>query len=149
MSKRPPILNAVAVILLITFSRVTMIFKLPTLKLFEGGVNPTDWLGPWVSDSMLGLMAPYVIYLVLASTKGSSPKTWGFLVMYNSVGTFDYTNGVLVQYFHPQDPLEDNEFFLGFIGAMVVLQAAVVMILFRTDVMEYFVMEDEKKNKTQ
>ena len=37
---------------------------IPSLEMY-GGRNPNAWFGPWISDAILGLLAPVMIYLVL------------------------------------------------------------------------------------
>jgi hypothetical protein len=74
---RPSILTIAGTIIGFTVSRASMITKIQTVELFDG-VNPNAWLHPWVTDSLLGVLAPFMCFWVL---KGKpSPKLWGVLL---------------------------------------------------------------------
>ena len=81
----------------LTILRAQTIFFLPLLEM-NGGNNPNAWFAPWVSDTILGLLVPVVIYFLL---KGKGVKTWAMLIMYSAIGAFDYANGLAAQWHYP------------------------------------------------
>ena len=115
--------------------------QLPSLEMY-GGVNPDAWFAPWISDTILGILAPIMIYLVM---KKKGIKTWGILVAYNAIGAFDYAHGILTQW---TDPLIPNGIMgtpgltYGAIGFSLVVQLIVLYLLFQPAVMSYFSSQD-------
>ena len=68
-----------------------------------GGPNPNGWSGPWVTDTILGLLVPVMIVLSLTSslTVTGVPMVC-VLFAYNILGAYDYAHGLLTQYLEPQ-----------------------------------------------
>ncbi|MEM8612713.1 MAG: hypothetical protein AAGF93_11900 [Cyanobacteria bacterium P01_H01_bin.105] len=95
MNKRttPKVIDVIAALTTLTILQAQTLFFFQTLEM-NGGVNPDAWLAPWVSDSVLGLLVPVVIYFLF---KGSGAKIWALLIMYSALGTFDYANGLATQ----------------------------------------------------
>lgn len=130
-----------AILIGLTFMRAFMGIQLPSLEMY-GGVNPDAWFAPWISDTVLGILAPIMIYLVM---KKKGIKTWGILVAYNAIGAFDYTHGILTQW---TDPLIPNGIMgtpgltYGAIGFSLVVQLIVLYLLFQPAVMSYFSSQD-------
>jgi hypothetical protein len=140
-------LQRVAMALVFTFSRTLMIAQVPTVALF-GGPNPNGWFGPWVGDSILGLLTPWVIYGVLFKT---GAKPWGLLLAFNVVGAWDYANGLLAQYLEPTvtlfgDPAPQIMIY-GSIGVGMIFQLIVVLTLLRGDVIQHFLDDESLSSK--
>ena len=131
----PPTVIALVVCIALTTMRALMIKKVRTVHKF-GGKNPNEWLGPWVTDSIWGLLAPGMAVLA-AMAKGN--VLWGVLILYNSVGAFDYGNGLLTQYLSPQ---RDGEFtpaqIYGAIGFGLLCNAAALVLLFTDQASSHF-----------
>ena len=51
----------------ITIARLSGVFRLPSLEMFDGD-NPDAWIGPLVSDTVLGLLVPVMVYLAWRGT---------------------------------------------------------------------------------
>ena len=136
---RPGAVYAVGGLLCYTFTRISMISMLKTLKM-NGGVNPNGWLGPWFSDSCLGILTPFAIYAAFA---GTGPYTWGLLLAFNCIGAFDYSHGLLAQYMHPQVVMVGNApavsaAVYGSIGLGLLCQLINIVLLLLPDVVLYF-----------
>ncbi|MEM6311884.1 MAG: hypothetical protein AAF754_17770 [Pseudomonadota bacterium] len=119
-----------------TVFRAQTILFLPEITAF-GGLAPNAWFGPWLSDAIIGFLVPVMIY---ALWKMESPRAWGALVIYNSLGAFDYSHGLITQYFHPM-PVEMASaltVYLG-IGVFMVLQIIAIILLFRQNVISQFI----------
>ena len=135
-AKRPKVVNIITILMALTISRVMALTFLPTLQMF-GGTSPDEWLGPWVTDGILGLLLPVVIYNIL---KGKGLKTWGLLIVYNTLGAFDYATGLVTQWLHPL-PIETASQSVVFISLWTTLlfQVVVVILFFRNDVINHFI----------
>ena len=136
-SQKPAEIKWIAILIGLTFMRAFMGIQLPSLEMY-GGVNPDAWFAPWVSDTILGIIAPYMIYLTL---KKRGIKVWGILVAYNAIGAFDYAHGLLTQWTDPLIPngmMGTPELTYGAIGFSLVVQLLVIILLFRQAVMGYF-----------
>jgi hypothetical protein len=57
------------------------------------------WFGPWVTDSILGVLVPVMIMLSLTVT---GIPLLACLFAYNILGAYDYAHGLLTQYLEPQ-----------------------------------------------
>jgi len=115
--------------------RVQTILFLPQGEMF-GGIAPDGWFGPWLSDTIIGLILPVMIYLFWTR---HSIAVWGVLVAYNAVGAFDYSQGLIVQLISPM-PVEMAAavtVYLG-IGLFMVFQLTALGLLFRRDVIAGF-----------
>ncbi|MEM9497867.1 MAG: hypothetical protein AAGA28_08110 [Pseudomonadota bacterium] len=118
-----------------TIFRTQTIFFVSTVEAF-GGPSPNAWFGPWVSDAVIGLLVPVMIFVLWTK---HTPRAWGALVTYNSLGAFDYSHGLLTQFFHPV-PVEiapPMTVYLG-IGVFMVLQLVAIGLLFRRSVVAHF-----------
>ena len=137
ISQKPSEIKWIAILLAFTFMRAFMGLQLPTLEMY-GGVNPNAWFTPWISDTILGLLVPYIIYLLL---KKKGMTVWGTLIAYNAIGAFDYVHGLLAQW---TDPLVPNGLMgtpaltYGSIGFSLLIQLLILRFLFRRTVIEYF-----------
>ena len=67
---------------------------LPTLNRF-GGSSPDSWLAPWITDSILGILLPVMIYFIF---KRKGIKTWAILIIYTTLGAFDYATGLVTEW---------------------------------------------------
>lgn len=134
-TKRPKALTIIAILTLLTISRAMALIFLPTLNIL-GGTSPNEWLGPWVTDGILGLLLPVVVYFIL---KGKGIKTWALLIIYNALGAFDYATGLVTQWLHPL-PAETASSSTVFVSLTVtlILQTIVVFLFFRKDVIHHF-----------
>ena len=133
---RPRIISVIAILTVLTITRAQAILFLPNLQMF-GGTSPDEWLAPWVTDSILGLLLPVFIYFLL---KGSGIKTWALLLLYSAIGAFDYANGLVTEWLHPLPP-ETAPAALVFSALIATLtfQLVVIYLLFRDKVISYFV----------
>ena len=135
-TKRPKVVNITAILTALTIPRLMALTFLPTLQMF-GGTSPDEWLGPWVSDSILGLLLPVVIYFIL---KGKGLKTWALLIVYSTLGAFDYATGLVTQWLHPL-PIETASPPVVFISlcSTLLFQVVVIILFFRNDVINHFI----------
>lgn len=118
-----------------TVFRAQTIFFVPTVEVF-GGPSPNAWFGPWVSDAILGVLVPLMIYVLWTQR---TVRAWGVLVVYNSLGAFDYGHGLLTQYFHPMpaDMASATTVYLG-IGIFLALQLVAIWLLFQRRIVDAF-----------
>ena len=131
---RPAAATAITVLMALTITRFSVVFRLPSLEMFDGD-SPDAWFAPWVSDTILGALVPLVAYL--AWTKRGT-VLWGSLIAYNAVGAFDYVHGLATQWLHP---LENAALTYGSISFFLALQVAAIALLFRPEVVEHFTAE--------
>jgi hypothetical protein len=118
-----------------TIFRAQTILFLPEVQMF-GGPAPDGWFGPWLSDTIIGLAVPVMLYLFWTRR---SVAVWGALVAYNAVGAFDYSQGLITQAISPM-PVEMASaatVYLG-IGLFMVAQLVALGLLFRRDVIADF-----------
>ena len=80
--KRPRIIYIISILTLLTITRVQAGLFLPTLEMY-GGESANVWLAPWITDTILGLLLPFIIWTIL-NRKGA--KTWAILIVYNTKG---------------------------------------------------------------
>ena len=124
-----------AVLIGLTAPRAQTILFLPKLEMF-GGEAPDAWLAPWVSDAVLGLLVP-VALVVLFRLRG--PRAWGALLIYNAVGAFDYSHGLLAQYTDPlPESIASGALVYGGIAFGMTVQLAALVLLLRRDVLQHF-----------
>lgn len=126
---------SITVLIAITIFRTQTILFIPALEM-NGGAAPNGWLGPWVSDFILGLLVVPVLVLFWARR---TRRTWGFLVLYNAVGAFDYSQGLVTQYVSPM-PVDMASATAVYGGITVFLgcQLIALGLLFRRGVVEHF-----------
>lgn len=132
---RPKSLTIVAILTFLTISRLMAITFLPTLQMY-GGDSPDVWLGPWLTDSVLGLLLPVAIYLIY---RGKGIKAWGFLIVYSALGAFDYATGIITEYIEPL-PAETaaSALVFGSLISTLLFQLFAFILLFRKDVIDHF-----------
>lgn len=132
---RPVIINVIAVLMLLTITRVQAISFISSLEMF-GGISPDAWFAPWVSDGILGVLLPIMVYFTL---RGSGIKLWGLLVLYNAVGAFDYSNGLATQWIDPlPTAIASSALVYGALSITISLQLFALLLLFRSDVIDHF-----------
>lgn len=135
-SKKPPkVIYIIVAITALTVLRAQTLFFFSTLKM-NGGNNPDAWLAPWVTDSILGLLIPIVIYYLL---KGKGAKTWALLIMYSALGAFDYATGIATQYIHPMS-IETASPTLVYSSLFItlIIQSIAVFLLFKKSAINHF-----------
>eukprot|EP00966_Prymnesium_polylepis_P003308 76018-Prymnesium_polylepis.1 len=139
----PSELYAFVAVLAMTIPRTLMIVQLipkgNTVKML-GGPNPNGWLGPWVTDSILGLLVPVMIALSL-TLKGV--PLLACLFAYNILGAYDYAHGLLTQYLEPQaffmwKPAVPSQIYFS-IGFGCVCNITCAVLLLTAPVQHYFV----------
>lgn len=123
----------IAILILLTTSRFSVVTYFPGLEML-GGSDPNEWLGPWATDTTLGLLAPFIANLAY---KKKGLRLWGALIAYNCIGAFDYANGLLTEYLSPQVS-NPPEMIFGAIGLFFFLQLAVMYLLFKKNVINHF-----------
>ncbi|MEM8580353.1 MAG: hypothetical protein AAGF50_04045 [Pseudomonadota bacterium] len=118
-----------------TVLRAQTILFLPSVEAF-GGAAANAWFAPWLSDAIIGLLVPVMIYVLW---KARTPTGWGALLIYNSLGAFDYSHGMLTQYFYPMpgEMASPITVYLG-IGVFMVLQLIAIWLLLRRNVVAHF-----------
>ena len=126
---------AIALLMGATIFRAQTILFLPELQMF-GGAAPDGWLGPWLSDTIIGFALPVMLYLFW-TRRGMA--VWGALVAYNAVGAFDYSQGLITQMVSPM-PVEmaSAAMVYGGIGLFMSAQLVALWLLFRSDVIAEF-----------
>ena len=125
----------VSILILLTTLRAMVVTFIPSLEML-GGINSDAWFAPWISDAVLGVMAPFVAYFAFRSM---GTKLWGFLVAYNAVGAFDYAHGLATQWTHPLLPeFNSAAMTYGSISISMCVQITVLLLLFRKDVVGHF-----------
>lgn len=130
---RPRIL--MTIMMALTFSRTSVATYFPHLEMY-GGVDANAWFAPWVSDTILGLLVPVMIYLLWRQT---GAKVWATLIAYNALGAFDYSHGLATQWHYPQATEGAvSAVIYSAIGLGMVLNIAVALMMFRGDVMRHF-----------
>lgn len=142
-SQRPPSVHGhssripltLSVLIALTSTRALAIAFIPRLQMF-GGEAPDVWLGPWVVDSMLGAVIPFMIWAVL---RLRTQRTWGVLLVYNSVGAFDYVNGLLTQWLHPLPAsVAPSWLVYASLVSTLAIQLLVIAMLLRRSTMQLF-----------
>lgn len=126
---------AITLLMGATAFRAQTILFLPELQMF-GGIAPDGWLGPWLSDTIIGFALPVMLYLFWARR---SVAIWGALVAYNAVGAFDYSQGLITQMISPM-PVEMASaatVYVG-IGLFMGFQLVALALLFHRDVIAEF-----------
>ncbi|MEM6627104.1 MAG: hypothetical protein AAF719_10405 [Pseudomonadota bacterium] len=126
---------AITLLIAATLFRTQTLFFLPTLELF-GGAAPNGWLGPWVSDAIIGLLVLPMLFLFWTQR---SQLVWGVLVVYNAIGAFDYSQGLITQFVTPMpEDMASAATVYGGIGLFMTLQIIALGLLFRQTVIAYF-----------
>ena len=126
---------AITLLMGATIFRAQTILFLPELQMF-GGIAPDGWFGPWLSDTIIGFALPVMLYLFWTRR---SVAIWGTLVAYNTVGAFDYSQGLITQMISPM-PVEMASaatVYVG-IGLFMGFQLVALALLFRRDVIAEF-----------
>ena len=129
-STRPRAVVWITILMLLTITRFSVVFRLPSLEMFDG-TSPDAWFAPWVSDTILGLLVPVMAYL---AWNRRGVVVWGALIGYNAVGAFDYVHGLATQWIHP---LDNAAVTYGSISFFLALQLTVIALLFRPDVITH------------
>ena len=124
----------ISVLILLTTIRFMVVTFLPSLQMFCGP-NPDAWIGPWVGDSILVLLAPAMAWL---AWRGRGAQVWGLLVAYNAVGAFDYAHGLLTQWLEPT-VTQSASLTYGSIGLSMIVQIIVIGMLFRKAAVSEFI----------
>jgi hypothetical protein len=60
------------IMMVLTFSRFSVVTYFPHLEMY-GGIDANAWFAPWVSDTILDLLVPVMIYLLWFKT---GAKVW-------------------------------------------------------------------------
>ena len=138
---KPLQVKLIAILMGFTFMRFFMGTMIPSLEMY-GGENPNAWFGPWISDTVLGLLVPIMVFILL---KKEGIKIWAILLIYNGIGAFDYAHGLITQW---TDPLIPNGIFgtpiltYGSLSFSLIVQIAVIVLLFNSNVINYFIKKD-------
>ena len=98
------------------------------------------WLGPWVTDSILGMLVPVMISLSL-TMKGVPLLVC--LFAYNILGAYDYAHGLLTQYLEPQrifmwKPAVPKQIY-GSIAFGCICNIVCAVMLLQSPVVSYFI----------
>ena len=125
----------ISILIGLTAARALAMVFIPKLVMF-GGDAPNAWVGPWVADSVLGLLIPVVL---VALYRFRTTRTWGLILLYNGLGAFDYSIGLVTQWQTPLPPLMVPGW-LVFVSLSFTLsvQLAVILLLLRRDVVGHF-----------
>jgi hypothetical protein len=131
--ERPRAATIIAVLMLLTTVRFSVVFSIPGLEMF-GGIEPDAWIAPWVSDTILGMLAPLMAWLAWRQV---GPVIFAVLVAYNCLGAFDYAHGLATQWIHPQVGAPFAAIF-GFIAVSMLVQLIVIGLLFQRKTIAYY-----------
>ena len=126
---------AISLLMGVSIFRAHTIVFLPEVQMF-GGIAPDGWFGPWLSDTIIGFLLPAMLYLFWTRR---SIRVWGVLVLYNAIGAFDYSQGLLTQAISPMpsEMAAPATVYLG-IGLFMLFQLIALGMLFRRDVIADF-----------
>lgn len=101
-----------------------------------GGAAPDVWIGPWVTDSVLGLLIPVVL---VVSYRLRSTRAWGLILLYHGIGAFDYSIGLVTQWQSPLPPsIAPTWLVYGSLSLTLAAQLVVIAMLLRRDVVAHF-----------
>jgi hypothetical protein len=126
---------AMTIMMVLTFSRASVVTYFPHLEMY-GGIDVNAWFAPWVSDTILGLLVPVMIYLLWRKT---GAKVWAGLIVYNALGAFDYSHGLATQMHYPQMTEGSvSAVIYTTIGLGMIFNLIVTLMMFRGDVMRHF-----------
>jgi hypothetical protein len=118
-----------------TMFRAQTILFLPAVEMF-GGPAPDGWFGPWLSDAVLGFLVPLMVFLFWTRR---GVRVWGVLVIYNAVGAFDYSQGLITQYVSPMPAsMATAATVYAGIGLFMTLQLVALALLFRPGTVSHF-----------
>ena len=125
----------IGVLIGLTATRALAIAFIPKLTMF-GGTAPDAWVGPWVADAVLGLLIPLVIFTLY---RFRSARAWGLILLYNGIGAFDYSMGLVTQWQSPLPPsIAPASLVYGSLSFTLVVQLVVIVLLLRRDVVKDF-----------
>ena len=125
----------ITIMVVLTSSRASVVTYFPHLEMY-GGIDANAWLAPWVSDTILGLLVPVMIYLLWRKT---GAKVWAGLIVYNALGAFDYSHGLATQMHYPQmSEGSVSAVIYTAIGLGMIFNLIVTLMMFRGDVMRHF-----------
>ena len=126
---------AIVLLMTATLVRVQTLTLLPDLEMFDGSI-PDAWFAPLLSDAIIGLLVPVMVYLFWTK-RGTA--VWGALIVYNAVGAFDYSHGLATQWTDPipAETASATTVYLG-IGVFMVFQLVALALLFRSDTRTHF-----------
>ncbi len=128
-------LLVVNVLMGLTSTRLFALLFIPNLAAF-GGEAPDAWLGPWVTDGVLGLLIPLAI---LAAHRLRSARVWACLIMYNTLGAFDYLTGLVTQSLSPLPAsIAPPTLVYGSLSFTLIVQIVVIALLFRRSIVDHF-----------
>ncbi|MEM1184888.1 MAG: hypothetical protein AAGI53_07780 [Planctomycetota bacterium] len=134
-ARSPRVLVVISVLIGLTVTRSFALAFVPKLSMF-GGAAPDAWLSPWITDAALGVMIPVVI---IAVHKLRGAWVWGGLLVYNTLGAFDYANGLVTQWLHPLPAsIAAPSVVVGSICFTLTLQLMGLGLLFRRDVVAHY-----------
>jgi hypothetical protein len=128
-------LIAMTTMMALTFARACVVTYFPHLEMY-GGVDANAWFAPWVSDTILGLLVPVMIYLLWRKT---GAKVWAALIVYNALGAFDYSHGLATQWHYPQmTEGAVSAVTYTVISLGMIFNLAIALMMFRGDIMRHF-----------
>jgi hypothetical protein len=128
-------LIAMTIMMALTFSRACVVTCFPHLEMY-GGVDANAWFAPWVSDTILGLLVPVMIYLLWRKT---GAKVWAALIVYNALGAFNYSHGLATQWHYPQmTEGAVSAVTYTVISLGMIFNLAIALMMFRGDIMRHF-----------
>lgn len=125
----------ISVLIGLTATRALAIAFIPKLAMF-GGAAPDAWVGPWVADVALGLLIPLVLFTL---HRIRSARAWGLILLYNGIGAFDYSMGLVTQWQSPLPPsIAPTSLVYGSLSFTLMVQLVVILLLLRRDVVSHF-----------
>jgi hypothetical protein len=139
---KPKAIFWISVLISLTTMRVFALNNLPELQMF-GGIQPDAWLVPWMTDSIFGILAPFMAYLAF---KKNGIKLWGALLIYNGIGAFDYICGFSAELSSPfiaEGVAGAPGMIFGTLLVFFITQVAAIILLLKSDVISHFQNADE------
>ena len=80
---RPRVVLWIGIAIALTTQRLMVVTFLPTLEMFDG-VNPDAWFAPWISDTVVGLLATQWIHPQQADGSNST-VIFGIIVLFLAI----------------------------------------------------------------
>jgi hypothetical protein len=131
---RPRAIILITIAMAVTFSRFSVITYFPHLEMY-GGVDANAWFGPWLSDTILGLLVPVMLFVLW---RKRSRRVWAMLFAYNALGAFDYAHGLMTQWHYPQmTEGQVSSVIYGAISLGLVMNLWAAVLLMKSEVIDH------------
>lgn len=118
------------------------------LDLSGGGLFPNAWIIPLGQDALVGLLAPFIVWMMAMRPRVLS---YALGVSFFIFGIVDLSNGLIIEAFYPPHipPLGENvpkAFLTGWLIVNMVLEIAALAFLLKPSIRQHFI-DAEGKTK--